>query len=968
MTYNRTIAVTIVLFFLWTAVLAATGPSVGSSKFAPGVPELWSTGAGMPTPRYSFACEAVNGTIYAIGGHDYGSYLPTVERYDPEKDSWSTGANMSVGRYRLASAVVDGRIYAIGGYNDLGSYNYLAAVECYDPETDSWSRKEDMPTAREGPVCGVVKGKIYAIGGVYFGENVGVVECYDPGVDSWSRSKNITNVSKVLSCEVIGDEIYVITQSTLECFNPANDTWRTIESRPFTNLNLASCAIDDSIYLIGGGIYRNEQWSWYDTVDCYDTTRAKWSKKREMPTQRENLDAAVVGNRIFVIGGNNEQGALGSVEYYTGLMDYDGDGKPNDSDNLPFDPAASMDTDGDGAPDEWNQGMSGNDSTGGAYIDAFPVDTAASVDSDKDGCPDGWNANHSEWTSTTYLKLDDFPHDVSASMDTDGDGAPDWWNEGHGEDNSTTGLRLDAFPFDPQEWMDTDKDGIGDNEDRFPNDPAASVDTDGDGYPDRWNRGETGKNTTTGLHLDAFPDDPLEWEDLDWPFGDNVGDNGDWLPALNNYLFYSLCIIVTVIIFSLVLRFRDRRREAASKQKLRKAAYLEKKKRLEDAIEIFEELGITKEAKRLMVRRADELKEEGDFERAAEMYESADRYEMARSVRKEAQAKAAGKSDDGTETMEGEGDVTACEEGASRDIPRHVGGGCIPISTRYRTKLAGLTTKEVRSEIDTILPQYRFHGLIGSGGFASVYAVKDAEDRKFALKLPKFLDENVDYETLQKYKREGDILATLEHKNIVKFTPGETIEIPYLSGELLEGGSLGQLMKKHRLTVGEATEIMLQLLDGLSYAHRMGIIHLDLKPENILFTQEGILKITDWGIGKHMTAKVGGSHAGSKGTISYCAPEQFDKERYQKADWRTDIFQAGILFYRMLTGKNPFRSRDVKGVMNNILYNIPDPPSKLNPEVPEALDRIVMQALEKRKEYRWRSADIMYDRLRELAK
>ena len=105
---------------------------------------------------------------------------------------------------------------------------------------------------------------------------------------------------------------------------------------------------------------------------------------------------------------------------------------------------------------------------------------------------------------------------------------------------------------------------------------------------------------------------------------------------------------------------------------------------------------------------------------------------------------------------------------------------------------------------------------------------------------------------------------------------------------------------------------------------------------------------------------------GSKGTVSYCAPEQFDRERYQDADWRTDIFQAGIVFYEMLTGRNPFHHPDKKRVMKKILSYDPRPPSSKNPEIPEVLDIIVMRALEKRKTARWRSADIMYDKLREI--
>ncbi len=390
---------------------------------------------------------------------------------------------------------------------------------------------------------------------------------------------------------------------------------------------------------------------------------------------------------------------------------------------------------------------------------------------------------------------------------------------------------------------------------------------------------------------------------------------------------------------------------------------LEKELNLDPAIKIYRELGMTVELKRTLGKKAKVLEDEGKYEKPLMIYGIAG----MKKEKKRLGDKLRAPVEDETchEYPEIEEDVQA-DPGENRRFDSYPGDGCVRLANNYKSKLAGVRTKPMITKVDSLLPRYTFRGMIGSGGFATVYRVVDPGDRELALKIPKFLDESIDYSTLGKYKKEGSILSTLEHKNIVKFYLSDTVSIPILASELLEGGSLRHLMKNRMLSVGEATNIMLQIMDGLSYAHRMGIIHLDLKPANILFTKDGIPKITDWGIGKYMALPAEGQDAGTKGTVSYCAPEQFDREKYQDADWRTDIFQAGIVFYEMLTGRNPFHHPDKKRVMKKIISSDPNPPSSKNPEIPEVLDFIVMRALEKRKTDRWRSADIMYDKLRDI--
>ncbi len=188
-----------------------------------------------------------------------------------------------------------------------------------------------------------------------------------------------------------------------------------------------------------------------------------------------------------------------------------------------------------------------------------------------------------------------------------------------------------------------------------------------------------------------------------------------------------------------------------------------------------------------------------------------------------------------------------------------------------------------------IVPNYTMTHKIGAGGFGTVYKAFHVSGKNVAIKLPKMLDETIDVSVLQKFKEEADIWRKLQHRNIVEFIDGNIIPCPYLSIELMEGGNLKQLVSKYQLNIGEAVFIMAQILDGMSFAHRMATIHRDLKPENILFTKDGIPKISDWGIGKFMGSMSTEKTMGMKGTMLYSAPEQISKAKFGQVDWTTDI-------------------------------------------------------------------------------
>jgi len=274
-------------------------------------------------------------------------------------------------------------------------------------------------------------------------------------------------------------------------------------------------------------------------------------------------------------------------------------------------------------------------------------------------------------------------------------------------------------------------------------------------------------------------------------------------------------------------------------------------------------------------------------------------------------------------------------------------------------------SKGVPPSIAKTIPGYTITHKLGSGGFATVYKARDDNGRDVAIKMPKFIDQTLDSSIYDKFESEAKMWNKLEHENIVFFYDYNLDPIPSIVMELMEGGSLKELMDDRRLSTQEAMSIFIQLVDAISYAHRMASVHRDIKPENVLFTRDGIPKLTDWGIGKLMAAESATKTVGAKGTLAYSAPEQISKKKYGRVDWSTDIFQIGIVGYEMLTDYNPFLDDDPVGIMGKIINEEVPPPSEYNPEVPARVDTVILRALEKRKEDRWRSADVMYDRLKQ---
>ncbi|WP_240922510.1 serine/threonine-protein kinase [Thermococcus sp. 9N3] len=265
-----------------------------------------------------------------------------------------------------------------------------------------------------------------------------------------------------------------------------------------------------------------------------------------------------------------------------------------------------------------------------------------------------------------------------------------------------------------------------------------------------------------------------------------------------------------------------------------------------------------------------------------------------------------------------------------------------------------------------LLEGYEPLEFLGEGGFAKVFKVKRKKDGKtVALKIPHLTEKS-----RKSFTREVRAWSMLEHPNIVKLYRAEETPVPYLEMEFVEGaevdGKLVRTLEELPKPVDEKTalELIRGIAEGLKHAHSKGITHRDLKPGNILLKADLTPKITDWGlakIGTHSTTTTSGV------TVLYAAPEQLDPETYGRTDPRTDIYQLGLIFYELLTGKLPYGEKGPASVIAKILNPEikPKPPSAVRPELAK-YDGLFEKLLAKRKEDRYESVEEFLEDLKLL--
>jgi eukaryotic-like serine/threonine-protein kinase len=271
----------------------------------------------------------------------------------------------------------------------------------------------------------------------------------------------------------------------------------------------------------------------------------------------------------------------------------------------------------------------------------------------------------------------------------------------------------------------------------------------------------------------------------------------------------------------------------------------------------------------------------------------------------------------------------------------------------------------------TKLGPYEIVSLLGAGGMGEVYRARDSRlRREVAIKvLPRAL--SLDADRMRRFEQEALATAALNHPNILAvFDIGTSEGSPYVVSELLEGETLRDRLRSGAIAVRKTLDYAMQIAHGLAAAHEKGIIHRDLKPENLFVTQDGRVKILDFGLAKLTQADPGadpsmatathGTEAGLvMGTAGYMSPEQV---RGMTLDPRSDIFSFGAILYEMLSGKRAFHGDTPADTMSAILKEDPPELNETNRNVSPALERIVQHCLEKNPESRFHSAsDIAFD-------
>ncbi|HEY8324367.1 MAG TPA: protein kinase [Ktedonobacterales bacterium] len=257
--------------------------------------------------------------------------------------------------------------------------------------------------------------------------------------------------------------------------------------------------------------------------------------------------------------------------------------------------------------------------------------------------------------------------------------------------------------------------------------------------------------------------------------------------------------------------------------------------------------------------------------------------------------------------------------------------------------------------------RYRLEEPIGRGGMATIFKAVDEQmmDRLVAVKVLREVYSN-DPKFVTRFQREARAASALQHPNIVQvFDYGQSAESYYIVMEYIDGMDLRRYLKRRggTLPIERAVEIGRAVSMGLGAAHRRGIVHRDVKPQNIMVNDDGLVKLTDFGIAsmyKDADAERLTTTGMTLGTVQYYAPEQAQGEMVRPA---ADVYALGIVLYEMTTGQTPFDGDTPVAVAMKHIQEEPEPPSAINPRIPPALERIILKCLAKDPGQRYRDGD-----------
>src|SRR5579859_680872 len=263
---------------------------------------------------------------------------------------------------------------------------------------------------------------------------------------------------------------------------------------------------------------------------------------------------------------------------------------------------------------------------------------------------------------------------------------------------------------------------------------------------------------------------------------------------------------------------------------------------------------------------------------------------------------------------------------------------------------------QLKQEFELPGERYQLQDPIGRGGMATIYRGQDLRmDRVVAIKVLREVY-STDQKFVTRFQREAKAASSLQHPSIVQvYDYGQTDGNYFIVMELIEGTDLRRYLRSRGvLAVDRAIIIAHDVALGLGAAHRRGIVHRDVKPQNVLVGRDGSIKLTDFGIAsvyKDINAERLTTTGMTLGTVQYYAPEQAQGEIVSPA---ADVYALGIVMYEMLTGRPPFDGDTPVAVAMQHIQDAPQPPSELNPNIPQGLEALILRCLEKQPEKRYR--------------
>jgi serine/threonine-protein kinase len=253
------------------------------------------------------------------------------------------------------------------------------------------------------------------------------------------------------------------------------------------------------------------------------------------------------------------------------------------------------------------------------------------------------------------------------------------------------------------------------------------------------------------------------------------------------------------------------------------------------------------------------------------------------------------------------------------------------------------------------LDQFELDQLVATSGMATVYRAHDTTNgRQVAIKVPHPEVES-DPALFDRFTREQEIGTTIDHPGVMKVFPNPNRTQVYMVMEWLDGRLLRTILSEnHKLPLGRAVHLALEICAALEHLHSQGIIHRDLKPENVMVSPNDTIQLIDFGIAGKAGARrlTFANFSQNLGTPDYISPEQV---RGKRGDARSDVYALGVMLYEMLTGHVPFTGSNPFAVMNDRLLNPPPPPRSLAPEITPQMQEILYRALEREPKHRYQS-------------